>query len=253
MLTVKCPNLVNIIIFGSLCTVYRDPDKKLWHPRAKVGMIIGKNDEIKGFKVYNPNDRVVITTQHIKNVETIGSTHNVQLQAQLLKEDPEFWKSINEFEAVVSPKESTLGNTGNKSEESLIQKEISLQLILQRLQRLATARMHSRYVEKKHVPIGIVNDLVTVDPKNYQEAMKDKHADKWKDAMKVELEALENNHTWKVVAKPHSGKLLHTKWVLRPRNTPMESWSAIKAYSWPVKASRYLAWITRTLMTFGNR
>ncbi|KAE8883916.1 hypothetical protein PF002_g10296 [Phytophthora fragariae] len=55
MLTGKVPNLSDIVTFGSPCTAYRDPGKKAWKSRA----------------------------QHIKNVETLDSKQNAQLQAQL--------------------------------------------------------------------------------------------------------------------------------------------------------------------------
>ena len=35
-------------------------------------MIVGKNDETKGFKVYLPHKKLVVTMQHVKNVETMG-------------------------------------------------------------------------------------------------------------------------------------------------------------------------------------
>ncbi|KAE8901681.1 hypothetical protein PF005_g4756 [Phytophthora fragariae] len=43
-------------------------------------MIIGKDDETKGYKVYLPHDRIVIVTQH---VQTLNAPGNEQLQAQL--------------------------------------------------------------------------------------------------------------------------------------------------------------------------
>ncbi|KAG2779649.1 hypothetical protein PC129_g17101 [Phytophthora cactorum] len=61
-------------------------------------MIIGKNDETKGYKVYLPKDRIVITTQHIKNVETLDAKQNAQLQAQLKLEDPELKKAVENRE-----------------------------------------------------------------------------------------------------------------------------------------------------------
>ncbi|OWZ15171.1 hypothetical protein PHMEG_00011234 [Phytophthora megakarya] len=95
MLTGTLPNLADMVTFGSPCTAFRDPGKKAWKPRAQVGMIVGKNDKTKGFKVYLPKDRVVITTQHIRNVETLTSAQNAQLQAQLEREDPELRRSID--------------------------------------------------------------------------------------------------------------------------------------------------------------
>ncbi|OWZ18981.1 hypothetical protein PHMEG_0006833 [Phytophthora megakarya] len=44
MLTGKVPSLSDIVIFGSPCTVYRDPGKKAWKTRAEVGMIVGKQE-----------------------------------------------------------------------------------------------------------------------------------------------------------------------------------------------------------------
>ncbi|OWZ03940.1 Copia LTR rider [Phytophthora megakarya] len=88
MLTGVVPNLADVVMFGSPCTAFRDPGKKTWRPRAQVGMIVGKNDETKGFKVYLPKDRMVITTQHIQNVETLNNQQNALLQTHLEREDP---------------------------------------------------------------------------------------------------------------------------------------------------------------------
>ena len=51
-------------------------------------MIIGKNDETKGFKGYLPMEKIVITAQNIRNVETLNSAQNTQLQKQIEYEDP---------------------------------------------------------------------------------------------------------------------------------------------------------------------
>ncbi|ETP21533.1 hypothetical protein F441_04969 [Phytophthora nicotianae CJ01A1] len=94
MLTGAVPNLSDVVTFGSSWTAYRNPGKKAWKPRAQVGMIVGKNDETKGYKVYLPKDRIVITTQHIKNVETLDNKQNEQLQAQLEREDPDLRRAV---------------------------------------------------------------------------------------------------------------------------------------------------------------
>nr|CCA21027.1 copia LTR rider putative [Albugo laibachii Nc14] len=87
ILTGKNPIISARVAFGSPCTVYRDPGRKTWKPRAEIGMIFGKNDETKGFQVYLPHKKLVVTTQHVKNVETMGAEENQHLQKHLHQED----------------------------------------------------------------------------------------------------------------------------------------------------------------------
>ena len=54
------------VVFGSPCTVYHDPGRKAWKPRAEIGMIVGKNDKQNWFEVYHPHKKLVVTTQHVQ-------------------------------------------------------------------------------------------------------------------------------------------------------------------------------------------
>ncbi|KAG3105785.1 hypothetical protein PI125_g13359 [Phytophthora idaei] len=96
----------------------KDTGKKTWKPRAQVGMIIGKNDETKGYKVYLPKDRIVIATQHIKNVETWDAKQNAQLQVQLELEYPELKKAVENREGAAKRKETT----GEESQSLILEK-----------------------------------------------------------------------------------------------------------------------------------
>lgn len=98
MLTGTALNLTDMVIFGSPCSTSREPGKKTCKPRSQVGMIIRKSDETKGLRVYLPKERIVITTQHIRNVETLNSEQNVQLQVQPEREYPMLRHAILESE-----------------------------------------------------------------------------------------------------------------------------------------------------------
>jgi len=54
-------------------------------------------------------------------------------------------------------------------------------------------------------------DSVT-EPKTYEEAMRD---NQWIKAMRVEMEALENNQTWEIIPLPRGNKPIGCKWVFR--------------------------------------
>uniref|UniRef100_A0AAV1V4U7 Uncharacterized protein n=1 Tax=Peronospora matthiolae TaxID=2874970 RepID=A0AAV1V4U7_9STRA len=51
MLKGKVPDLRGIVVFGSACSVYRDPRKNSLLKRSQYGIIVGVNKEIKGYKV----------------------------------------------------------------------------------------------------------------------------------------------------------------------------------------------------------
>ncbi|DBA04492.1 TPA: hypothetical protein N0F65_011040, partial [Lagenidium giganteum] len=51
--------------------------------RAVPGIIIGKNDQTKGFRVYLPKQQMVKTTRHVSNVETLNESANERLQRAL--------------------------------------------------------------------------------------------------------------------------------------------------------------------------
>ena len=74
-------------------------------------MILGKNDETKGFRVYLPQERIVITTQHVRNVETLNSDQNSQLHAQLERKDPDLRRAVPDQDEVAKRKSGDSSTT----------------------------------------------------------------------------------------------------------------------------------------------
>ena len=52
MLTGKPPRLDDIVIFGSPCTAFRQPRNGSLGKRSVQGVILGKSEETKGYRVY---------------------------------------------------------------------------------------------------------------------------------------------------------------------------------------------------------
>ena len=61
-LTNKTPALNDIVIFGSTCTVHREPKNSSLVERGKTGIFIRRGGETKGYTVYIPADKVVVVT-----------------------------------------------------------------------------------------------------------------------------------------------------------------------------------------------
>lgn len=67
--TKKSPEMCNIVVFEYLYTVFRDPSKNSFARHAHMGSIFGCKDETIGFKIVHKQEKKVIPTQHVKNIE----------------------------------------------------------------------------------------------------------------------------------------------------------------------------------------
>ena len=70
LLTMKKPNLSDIIAFGSTCTAHLYTNNKSLGARGKAAIIIRKTDEMKRYRFYLPRERVIVLTQHVNNLVT---------------------------------------------------------------------------------------------------------------------------------------------------------------------------------------
>jgi hypothetical protein len=104
--------LIDIVIFGSPCTVYRNPKKKSLTKRGTPGIIVGKNDETKGYRVLLPAFQVVITTRHVGQIETLSEEANEQLKRVLEGE------SDNELEELARARQARLERAENGETEA---------------------------------------------------------------------------------------------------------------------------------------
>ena len=78
------PALNAIVVFGSPCSVYRDQKKNNFAKRAQRGVSFEIGDDTKGYQVFLPKDRIVITTQHIRDIETLNKEQNELLLRHII-------------------------------------------------------------------------------------------------------------------------------------------------------------------------
>ncbi|POM60031.1 mitochondrial protein, partial [Phytophthora palmivora] len=225
--------VTDIVAFGSPCTVYANPKKTL-DRRGTAGIIVGKNEETKGYKVIVVKDNVVVTTRHVGNIETLSSEANEQLQAVLERE------AENDLEALASRRQEernaretssqnlTAGRpTTGKSIRANAKQKKSVKGIGGELRRSGRQRKKSQRQREadgdsvqhasdkldnagtkvvmsalKHVlvmsAIGAGEEQYRhlPDPKSYRAAMQMPDAHLWQMAFDEEVNSLEANKTW---------------------------------------------------------
>ena len=67
------------------------------------------------------------------------------------------------------------------------------------------------------------------EPKCYDEAITDKHKDKWLSAMQDEMNSLHENYTYNLVELPKGNRALRNKWVYKVKTREVDSTPRCKA------------------------
>ena len=86
ILTGKPVTVMDVVVFGSPCKMYQTPTSKLTGKRSAAGIIIGNNEETKGYQVYMPRFQALITTRHVSQIKILTTEGNDQLTQVLRNE-----------------------------------------------------------------------------------------------------------------------------------------------------------------------
>ncbi|GMG14877.1 unnamed protein product [Phytophthora fragariaefolia] len=207
LLTKQTPQLGEIVVFGSPCMVYRNPEKKNFAERAQHGMVVGIGEETKGYRVYLPKDKKVVTTQHVRNIETLDKEQNENVQKLYLDEE----ETEGNAAAAASNSKKKSRKKGKKKKGYTRERHVTRSVARHAGDQAAEA------AQQEDSSDDVVNSVTEVDPRNYGEAMPSRQKEKWSTAIAEELRALEDNGVWKVVRKPRDARVLHTKWIFKTK------------------------------------
>ncbi|XP_043697425.1 uncharacterized protein LOC122648255 [Telopea speciosissima] len=105
-------------------------------------------------------------------------------------------------------------------------------------------------VEEFHM----VSDCSETDPYTYVEALKDVDSDKWKEAMRSEIDSMHSNHVWTLEALPQGVKTIGYKWIFKRKRENNKQHTTPKIYVVDPKMGSYIHGraIERILLFSGN-
>ncbi|PNX95813.1 retrovirus-related Pol polyprotein from transposon TNT 1-94 [Trifolium pratense] len=249
----KLPELSQLIVFGSLCYVSsEDTHKSKFDNRARKCVFLGYRPGMKGYVALDLHNHAIITSRHVIFEETVlpypvnTTTPSWELHSPSNSSSPLSTSPIeltNDHETtnqtsndqIPSPStEPFIDNTPVISDHDIVDSPITPSSPpLRKSTRLkkppsrlmdynCNAVTHktpypiTNFISHSHLSPTYssycLSLLTDQEPNSYAEASQ---SEWWVKAMQSELNALANNHTWKIVDLPAGVKPIGSKWVYK--------------------------------------
>ena len=232
------PNVGNLRAFG--CDVYvhvPDEKRKKLDAKSMKGMFVGYPDGSKGYKVFVPeSQQKFFRSRDVKFMEAsfVNSSARKDTDGEELHEIltqqrdidasvPSSSKSVyfGDFEEIQSDVSENDGTDDavevDAADEAVEETQTSTRPIRNRVN-------PSRYGDWAMIADAVntgewaaVADAVASEPKTYKQALRDRNAAEWIEAMDKEYSSLMNHSTWDLVDLPHGRKAVGCKWVYKAK------------------------------------
>lgn len=231
-MTGKKPNIAHMHVFGETCFALKQNPKKL-DSRSERGIFIGYDRRSPAYLVYFPelnNVKKVRCVRFMSNGITNGIDTDVtsnENDVVIVPNDQS--KSADECTEIKSTPETIVRDDGPHT----ITPNVDIQPVNDNVNEQDQNKPRARF-KPKHLDDYFVNDEVddflqyTVHycynvnnvPKTYNEAITSESSEEWKHAMDVEMNALNENHTFEITTLPPGRNAVGGRWVYTIKSGP---------------------------------
>lgn len=191
--------------------------------KATKGIIVGYDENVKGYRVWIPEARKVEIARDVKFVnDNVAEIKLMEVGAkESVKAKPEMDENQNEtiepVEAVGSQQEAENNEPGKSSPKmkagwcSMNEENIVEGRLRDRSSRKTTSCKCCGGERCSKAEMAQAMLVVREEPTTYNEAMNSSDRQQWRDAMEEEYESLISNETWKLVEAPDHQKVIDNK------------------------------------------
>ncbi|GJW75670.1 retrovirus-related pol polyprotein from transposon TNT 1-94 [Tanacetum coccineum] len=168
--------------------------RKLDPPRGEKDIFMGYDEGVKGYRIWSPSERRVIFSR------------DVTFDEDYL------------FRVKQDPIESKLQDgVSRKVEDIPKQVEHVIRTIahVRDLRRKKCVKAPTRFGDYVAYALQVAEEVESLEPATYREAITSKDSDMWIAAMGEEIESLHKNKTWELVQLPERRKVVGCKWVFK--------------------------------------
>ncbi|KAL3353831.1 hypothetical protein AABB24_018482, partial [Solanum stoloniferum] len=243
----KLPSLLHLRVIGCLCFATTLIQKDKFSPRAVRAVLVGYSSHQKGYKLYDLENKSFFVSRDVVFMETIFPFQND------LQNDKEDVSTTNHFSyddlvtfipislrdepviaplgspsmegsqendvsdpipAIVNVNENNAANirrSARGSRPPIWHKDFVLQTGSKKCLHSIANHVDYTGLSSKYQSF-VANFSTETEPASYSEAASDA---RWQHAMKCEVQALEDNNTWKIVSLPQGKKAIGCRWVYK--------------------------------------
>lgn len=230
MLTGQKPDLSKMLVFGLECHTYQHNRKKL-DSKCTKGVFVGYDKNSPAYLVYHPDSGKVMKHRLIKVIRKDSAEQQTQTDIPMedlgLYRKPETEAETNGLSQNQASTENSIGNENNYQDERSETNQESEEQVRD------NHGQTKRYPQRERKTPKYLEDFITdqneaddststsIDycyrvreiPQTYTEAMNSPQTVKWKQAMKEEIESLEENDTFELTTLPEGKNVVGGKWV----------------------------------------
>jgi len=198
--SIKKPRVDHLRIFGSVAYAKIQEERRTkLEDKSQKCILLGYGENSHGYKLYNLMTKKVIMSRDVKFDEEQEWNWNSEDQPQKLIVDEEQIQK-DEGEIMLAPSAST--NSPTSPSSSTTRKTKSIQEI---------------YYVTERINLDDVNMFCLFsgnDPITFEEAYQE---DRWKKAMKEEINSIIKNNTWELTTLPEGHNAIGVKWIFKTK------------------------------------
>lgn len=204
--------------FGTTVFVHVPKERRQkFNSKAEKCVFVGYDENVKGFRVWNPITGKIQITRDVKFINEFPNT--VEVKTNSIIENAE--------NIPISMKECVQRNSDDVFEDaqdspSSLEPEQKPEItsgwcgvdntnIVDN--RLRNHRDQTCSLENGQTAIAMMS--IDDGPRTYEEAITSNDSDRWMEAMATEIDSLKRNGTWNLVEPPNSQKVIDNKWVFK--------------------------------------
>ena len=248
------PNLIDLKVFGSPCSVKLFNNKKLDYC-SEEGIYLGINKESKAYNIWDPlnkkimvrrdvifNEDVVIknnpttklklfdlklvrytsnNNQNEKEEQNSNDSSGTEFEYEIDDSETESDDNLNEMSKTLTNQNRNTMNTNhsisNHDENISTINNNRINQNVNDSNSQSTLRRSTRQ-RTQTIKYGSFYNLEPnnyISPTNFKDAMNDKYADEWYTAASSEIKSLLDNNAWNIVDKPTNKPIISTTWVFK--------------------------------------